>query len=102
GDVLAETVALRIVDHRHEVLGEVAEGGFVAGLAEEVIGRFAVESRESAHHVPDVGTDAEVPPLPGVDRDPQKSIPRSSSDLATVTWPSPPPVEKTARGKPKN
>src|SRR6185295_2958996 len=28
--------------------------------------------------------------------------PRSSSDLATVTWASPPPVEKTARGKPKN
>ena len=76
GDVLAEAVAVRVVHHRHEVLGEVAQRGLVARLAEEVVGRLAVESRESAHHVADVGADAEVPPLPGVDRDPQKIFPK--------------------------
>ena len=68
-DVLAEPVAGRAVDDRDEVLGEVAQRGLVAGVAEEQVGRVVVEARQVADHVADVGSDPVVAPFAYVDRD---------------------------------
>ena len=69
GDVLAQAVAPRVVHHGHEVLGEVAQRGFVAAIAEEEVGRVPIELGEMAHEIPDIGPDPVVAPLARVDGD---------------------------------
>jgi hypothetical protein len=90
GDVLGEAVAVRLVHHRHEVLGQVAQLGLVRLVAEEEIGGDPVQGRQMAHQVPHIGPDAVVPPFAGVDRDLHRA-----GALVRLRWVVLPPMMKT-------
>ncbi len=68
-EVLAHAIARRLIDHRDEVVGQVAQGRLVGLVAEEEVGRVLIDLCELTHQVSDVGADPEIPPFSYVDRD---------------------------------